>query len=166
MREFTSRHIEKARELGCVTTLLGRRRYIPDINSGNRNFRLFAERAAVNMPIQGTAADMIKLAMIRSTGISKPSGVASEMLLQVHDELLFEVPPDELAFVSKLVREGHGHAYQMRVPIKVDVKAGKNWSEMDEHNRSWEFVSGVPKHSNQRTYEKSGACARSSCTVD
>ncbi len=131
VREFTQQTIEKARELGLVTTLLGRRRYIPDINSGNRNFRLFAERAAVNMPIQGTAADIIKLAMIRIHRDLKTSGVASEMLLQVHDELLFEVPPDELAFVSKLVRDDMEHAYQMRVPIKVDVKAGRNWSEME-----------------------------------
>lgn len=132
VRTYTEETIEKARTLGYVTTLMGRRRYIPEINSTNRNLRLFAERAAVNMPIQGTAADVMKLAMIRVAGELKSSGAASRMVLQVHDELLFEVPPDEIEMVTAIVRRGMEDAYKVRVPLKVDINAGKNWADMQE----------------------------------
>lgn len=131
VRTYTDETIEKARALGYVSTLMGRRRYIPDINNVNRNVRSFAERAAVNMPIQGIAADIMKLAMIRVHGALADSGASSRMLLQVHDELLFEVPPGELAKVAELVRDGMEHAYRLAVPLKVDVKSGPNWAEMN-----------------------------------
>jgi DNA polymerase-1 len=132
VRVYTDETIEKARELGYVTTLMGRRRYIPEIASSNHNFRQFAERAAVNMPIQGTAADIMKLAMIEIDGDMRSSGVASKMLLQVHDELVFEVVPGELDPMVNLVRTGMEDAYRMRVPLRVDVKVGKNWAEMED----------------------------------
>jgi len=111
-----------------VTTLLGRRRYIPDINSANYNVRMVAERAAINTPIQGTAADIIKLAMIR---VDRRLGdTRAKMLLQVHDELLFEVPPQEIEAAARIVRDEMESAYDMRVRLKVDVKTGRNWSEM------------------------------------
>ena len=130
VREYTEETTKKARELGYVTTLMGRRRYIPEINSANRNIRLFAERAAVNMPIQGTAADMMKIAMIRVHDAMKSANVKSQMLLQVHDELLLEVTREEYPAITKLVRQGMENAYEMRVPLRVDVKIGQNWSEM------------------------------------
>ncbi|MCL4499459.1 MAG: DNA polymerase, partial [Chloroflexi bacterium] len=130
VRKYTDETIETARNLGYVQTLMGRRRYIPDINNSNRNVRLFAERAAVNMPIQGTAADIMKLAMIHVHQSLAADNLSSKMVLQVHDELLLEVVPDELKQASDHVRRGMEHAYEMRVPLKVDVKVGKNWSEM------------------------------------
>jgi len=128
VKRYTEETIETARELGYVSTLLGRRRYVPDIHSSNYNVRTFAERAAVNMPIQGTAADLMKIAMIRVH--SELAGLTGKMLLQVHDELLFECPPDQIEKVAAIAREGMGGAYEMRVPLKVDVKAGRNWAEM------------------------------------
>ncbi|MCE5199684.1 MAG: DNA polymerase I [Armatimonadota bacterium] len=136
VRRYIDETTELAHNQGYVSTLMGRRRYIPDINSANRNIRQFAERAAVNMPIQGTAADIMKLAMIRVHNALKASGVKSKMLLQVHDELLLEVPPEELDTVHNLVREGMEQAYAMRVPVRADVKWGKNWSEMTPSGES------------------------------
>ncbi|MCE5315514.1 MAG: DNA polymerase I [Armatimonadota bacterium] len=130
VRAFTDQTIELARERGYVTTLMGRRRYMQDINAANRNIRQFAERAAVNMPIQGTAADIMKVAMIRVHDALHDAGLSSRMLLQVHDELLLEVPPAEHDAVCDLVRDGMEHACDMRVPLRVDVKSGRNWSEM------------------------------------
>lgn len=132
VKEYTEQTIRIARDQGFVSTPLGRRRYIPEINSANRNLRLFAERAAVNMPIQGMAADIMKIAMIRAARALKSSGFASRMLLQVHDELLFEVPPEELDDVSAAVRWAMEDAYDLNVPLRVDIKAGRNWSEMTE----------------------------------
>ncbi|MCE5323496.1 DNA polymerase I [bacterium] len=130
VRTFTDETIAIARENGYVTTLIGRRRYMQDINNSNRNIRQFAERAAVNMPIQGTAADIMKTAMIKVHDALKETGLSSKMLLQVHDELLLEVPPDELETACNLVREGMEQAMDLHVPLRVDVKSGKNWSEM------------------------------------
>ena len=120
-----------ARGEGYVKTLLGRRRYIPDINNSNRNIRQFAERAAVNMPIQGTAADIMKMAMIQVHNRLELANLSSKMVLQVHDELLLEIVPGELEAVAKCVRSGMELAFEMAVPLKVDVKAGKNWAEME-----------------------------------
>lgn len=131
VRRYTDETIEMARTQGYVTTLMGRRRYIPDINNSNRNIRQFAERAAVNMPIQGTAADIMKLAMIQVDTVLKADNLRSKMVLQVHDELLLEVVPDELKTVSDHVRWGMELAFEMKVPLKVDVKSGKNWAEME-----------------------------------
>jgi len=130
VREYTNATIEQARQTGFVSTPMGRRRYVPDINSANRNTRQFAERAAVNMPIQGMAADIMKIAMIRVA--RSIAGLKTRMLLQVHDELLFEVVPDELQAVTALVRSEMENAYPLRVPVKVDVKYGRNWAEMEE----------------------------------
>ena len=132
VREYTNSTIELARKQSFVSTPLGRRRYIPDINAANRNVRLFAERAAVNMPIQGMAADVMKIAMVRVARDLAKERIRTRMVLQVHDELLFDVPPDEIAAVAALVRSDMENAYPMRVPIKVDVKVGKNWAEMEE----------------------------------
>ena len=130
VRAYIQQTIEKARRLGYVSTALGRRRYIPDINAANRNIRLFAERAAVNMPVQGTAADIMKLAMVRVSNDMSSAHLGTKMLLQVHDELLFEVPPGEVETAAALVREAMANAYRLRVPLRVDVKVGPNWSEM------------------------------------
>lgn len=131
VRRYTDETIQMARDQGYVSTLLGRRRNIPDINNSNRNVRQFAERAAVNMPIQGTAADIMKIAMINVHKALKADNLKSKMVLQVHDELLLEVVPDELKKVSDHVRWGMELAYEMAVPLKVDIKAGKNWAEME-----------------------------------
>lgn len=131
VKEYVTSIQAQAREKGYVTTLLGRRRYIPEINSGNRNVRAFAERAAVNSPIQGTAADIMKLAMIRVASRLKREGSSAKLLLQVHDELLLEVPAQEVEALCKLVSEEMSRAYTLKVPLKVDVKRGPNWSDMD-----------------------------------
>jgi DNA polymerase-1 len=118
-----------AHHKGYVTTLLNRRRYLPDINSENRRVREFAERTAINTPIQGTAADLIKIAMINIHRRLQKENLRSRMILQVHDELVFEAPENELAALSTLVREEMSQAIRLDVPIKVDVGVGENWLE-------------------------------------
>ncbi len=127
---FKEEVIEQARRDGYVTTLLGRRRYLPEINSRNRNFREFAERAAVNTPIQGTAADIIKRAMVAVDRMLREEGCAGRMILQVHDELLFEVPEAELATLEPRVRALMEGTFPLRVPLKVEVQAGPNWADL------------------------------------
>ena len=127
MQDFTVKIVRKARELGYVTTLLNRRRYIPEINSENRRVREFAERTAINTPIQGSAADLIKVAMIRIQKRLESESLQSKMILQVHDELVFDVPKNELDVMSQLVRQEMEHAIELDVPIKVDVGTGSNW---------------------------------------
>lgn len=119
--------VKQAKDDGFVTTLLNRRRYLPDIRSSNFNLRSFAERTAMNTPIQGTAADVIKLAMIRMQEAIEEKGLASRMLLQVHDELVFEVPESELEVMRKLVPEVMENALSLDVPLKVDVSDGRTW---------------------------------------
>lgn len=119
--------VQQAKQDGYVTTLLNRRRYLPDIRSSNFNLRSFAERTAMNTPIQGTAADVIKLAMIRMQESLQEKGLASRMLLQVHDELVFEVPQDELETMQKLVPEVMEAALALDVPLKADVNYGRSW---------------------------------------
>jgi DNA polymerase-1 len=121
---------EQARREGYVETLLGRRRYIPDINSSNRQVREAAERMAINMPVQGTSADIIKVAMINLYSEMKKKRLASKMLLQVHDELVFEVPDREREAMRRLVSEVMAAAVKLDVPLKVDIKEGRNWGEM------------------------------------
>ncbi len=125
--EQTRQH---AREKGYVQTMLGRRRYIPEIQSFNRQLREAAERMAINMPVQGTSADIIKVAMVRLQRIMDERKVRSRMLLQVHDDLLFEVPPEELDNMKRLVLEIMCGAMALSVPLKVDIKVGRNWGEM------------------------------------
>ena len=129
VKRFIEETIEEARKAGKVTTLLGRHRQLPDILSKNRTAREFAERTAVNTPLQGTAADLIKLAMIRIHHAFTEMHLETKMLLQVHDELLFEVPPQELTIVKRHVAEIMEGVYRLRVPLKVDVKTGQNWAE-------------------------------------
>ncbi|MHB1456983.1 MAG: DNA polymerase I [Armatimonadota bacterium] len=119
--------LDQARSKGYVESLLGRRRYIPEINSANRQFREFAERAAVNMPIQATAADIVKIAMIRVAEKLKTSGFKAKLILQVHDELVFDVPEAEVSRIIPVIKEVMENAYHLEAPLKVDIKAGKDW---------------------------------------
>jgi DNA polymerase-1 len=121
--------ITHAREHGFVTTLLGRRLPIPDIGSQNFNIRSFSERNAINYPIQGSAADIIKQAMVHIDRRLKRDGLKSRMIMQVHDELVFEVPDDELVAMEQLVEHEMVHAVPLQVPLKVDINYGKNWNE-------------------------------------
>ena len=132
VKEYLDSTIQMAREQGYVETVLGRRRYFPELISGqaNRNLVRAAERAAVNMPIQGSAADIIKLAMIELHRRLQERNGQAAMVLQVHDELVLEVPEDELDAVRDLVVETMENAYRLNVRLKVDVSVGKNWMEM------------------------------------
>ena len=129
VREYITSTIAKARSQGYVSTLLGRRRYLPDITSRNQNVRSNAERQAINMPIQGTAADMIKIAMIEIDAALASRRSSSRMLLQVHDELVFEVPRNEAEGIGRMVAEKMQHALPLDIPVKVDVGMGRNWLE-------------------------------------
>ena len=129
VKDYIDTTIENARRDGYVETLLHRRRYLPDINSRNANVRGYAERNAVNAPIQGTAADVIKIAMVKIADRLKREGLKTEMLLQVHDELNFNVPLDELERVKALVREEMEGAMKLSVPLRVDIGVGANWLE-------------------------------------
>ncbi|MGD8188445.1 DNA polymerase I [Brevibacillus ginsengisoli] len=129
VKRYMEEIVEQAKKDGYVTTLLHRRRYLPDIKSSNFNLRSFAERTAMNTPIQGTAADIIKLAMIRMQERMEELKLRSKMLLQVHDELVFEVPEDELATMQQIVPEVMEEALQLDVPLKVDVHYGRTWNE-------------------------------------
>jgi DNA polymerase-1 len=130
VRAFIDTTLAEGRERGWVATLLGRRRYLPDLRSNNPVARNAAERMAMNAPVQGTASDMIKIAMVRVHAALRERGLKARMLLQVHDELLFEAPPDEVAAVKALARELMEAALPLDVPIVVDVKAGRDWSEV------------------------------------
>ncbi|MEK3909918.1 DNA polymerase I [Paenibacillus sp. FSL H7-0331] len=129
VRRFMDDIVLKARKDGYVTTLLQRRRYLPEISASNFNLRSFAERTAMNTPIQGTAADVIKLAMVQMDERMKRDGLASRMLLQVHDELVFEVPENEIEVMRTTVKEVMEGALKLDVPLKVDVDTGSNWYE-------------------------------------
>ncbi len=132
VKEYIESEIKKAQNDGYVTTILGRRRYIPEIKSKNMAVRQFAERQAVNTPIQGSASDLIKLAMINIRNEIKDQGLKSRMVLQIHDELLFDLPKDELLPLVKLVREKMEKVLKLDVPITVDIKKGHNWLEMEK----------------------------------
>ena len=123
------RTIASAYKNGYVTTLLNRRRYLPEIRSDNRNIREFGERTAVNTPIQGTAADLIKLAMIRIADRLRKDSWKSKMILQIHDELVFETPDSEVEGLSAMVKKEMEEAISLSVPVKVDVGVGANWFE-------------------------------------
>jgi DNA polymerase-1 len=131
VRKYIDGVIEATRRDGFVRTEFGRRRPIPDINSKNPSMRGFAERTAVNTPLQGTAADLIKLAMIKIDRELIARKLKSRMLLQVHDELVFEVPPAEIEAMRTLVQDSMENIYPLRVPLVVDVGVGKNWRDMD-----------------------------------
>ncbi|WP_136604183.1 DNA polymerase I [Paenibacillus dokdonensis] len=129
VRRYMDDIVKDAKRDGYVTTLLERRRYLPEINASNFNLRSFAERTAMNTPIQGTAADIIKLAMVHMDAALAEQKLKSRMLLQVHDELVFEVPADELELMKKLVPETMEKALALSVPLKADVSYGMNWYE-------------------------------------
>ena len=132
VKEYIDKTIAEARQKGYVATLLGRRRYVPDINSRNRTVREFAERTAINMRIQGTAADLIKLAMVRIYDEMKKRKFKSKMILQVHDELVFDVAPDEVEQLKEIVLDKMQNALQLDVPLVVELGVGKNWYEAHE----------------------------------
>ncbi|RFD27317.1 DNA polymerase I [Mycobacterium uberis] len=127
VRDYLMDVVEQARNDGYTSTVLGRRRYLPELDSSNRQVREAAERAALNAPIQGSAADIIKVAMIAVDKALKGAGLASRMLLQVHDELLFEVAPGEHEQIEAVVREQMGSAYPLDVPLEVSVGFGHSW---------------------------------------
>ena len=129
VRQFIDRTIAEVRESGVTRTLFGRERPIPDINSRNANARGFAERTAVNSPLQGTAADLIKVAMVRIDALLQAGGYRSAMLLQVYDELVFECPPEEIEGVSELVKRQMEGACELKVPLLVDIGVGDNWRD-------------------------------------
>jgi DNA polymerase-1 len=130
IQQYVSETVSKVRSLGYAETLFGRRRYIPEINSTNFNVRNAAERAAINMPVQGTAADIIKIAMNRLDAEMARRKLVSWMILQVHDELIFECPGDELEEMRALCLDIMPRSLDMQVPLKVDTKVGRSWGEM------------------------------------
>jgi len=112
-----------------VLTMFNRRRYIPEINSQNHNVQQFAERTAINTPIQGSAADMIKMAMIHIHDAIIDKNLKGKMVLQVHDELVFDIPEKELADMSALIKVGMENVVKLNVPVKVNISSGKSWME-------------------------------------
>ncbi|HSU65956.1 MAG TPA: DNA polymerase, partial [Tepidisphaeraceae bacterium] len=130
IQQFFQKCVQEAQEKGYVETIMGRRRHIPDINSGVIAQRNYAERAAINSVVQGSAADLIKQAMLNVHARIRRENRASRMLLQVHDELVFETPAATVEDEAKMVREEMTRAMQLTVPLKVDVGWGRNWQEV------------------------------------
>ncbi len=129
VRRYIDGAIEEARATGYARTLFGRRRPIPGLDSPNPSARSFAERTAVNTPLQGAAADLIKLAMIRIDRAMAEGKLRSRMLLQVHDELVFEAPPEEVERLGAMVKYEMEHAHSFAVPLVVEVGIGENWRD-------------------------------------
>jgi DNA polymerase I len=129
VRGFIDHTLQRARETGVVKTMFGRRRLVPELNSRNGQIRAAAERETVNMPIQGTAADILKRAMIDLHHELPRQGLRTRMILTVHDELLFEAPREEVETAADVVREKMEHAVELAVPLTVDVGIGENWRE-------------------------------------
>ncbi|SEL72227.1 DNA polymerase I [Streptacidiphilus jiangxiensis] len=129
VRDYLQRVVEEARGTGYTETLLGRRRYLPDLTSDNRQRREMAERMALNAPIQGSAADIVKIAMLKVDTAMQAAALTSRMLLQVHDEIVLEIAPGERAAVEELVRREMAGAYPLRAPLDVSVGAGRNWED-------------------------------------
>jgi DNA polymerase-1 len=129
VKKYMEDIVREAKDKGYVETLYHRRRYLPDINSRNFNIRSFAERTAINTPIQGSAADILKIAMIKIDKKLKEEGMEATMLLQVHDELVFEAPKSEIPKLQKLVEETMADAVSISVPLKADSSFGDTWYE-------------------------------------
>ena len=129
IKDYMERVVREARDKGYVETLFKRRREIPDINSRNFNVRGFAERTAINSPIQGSAADILKIAMIHLDQALEAGAYKTKMLLQVHDEIVLQVPSDELAAIKELVKETMESAIELAVPLEADENEGKTWYE-------------------------------------
>ena len=130
VRAYIERTIEEGRRDGYVSTILGRRRYMPGLASGNYMLRAAAEREATNAPLQGSAADLMKLAMVRVDRALADSGLDATMLLQIHDELIFEVRESDVNGVANLVRRHMEEAIALSVPLEVTLKTGRNWYEV------------------------------------
>jgi DNA polymerase-1 len=129
IRDYLSDVVDQARKVGYTQTVMGRRRYLPDLSSDNRPRREVAERMALNAPIQGSAADIIKKAMLNVAALMSEKKLKSQLLLQVHDELIFEVAPGEQEELSQLVRKGMGSAFELRAPLDVSIGVGSSWNE-------------------------------------
>jgi DNA polymerase-1 len=129
IRDYLHEVVARARMEGYTSTMLGRRRYLPDLSSDNRQRREMAERMALNAPIQGSAADVIKVAMLAADRSLREQGFGSRMLLQVHDELIFEIATGEFDSVRDLVRAAMGGAAELRVPLDVSVGTGQSWAD-------------------------------------
>ncbi len=129
VREYMHAIVEQAKRDGCVSTLWNRRRDLPELKSSNYNMRAFGERVALNMPIQGTAADIIKLAMIHVRDRLHREDLRARLVLQVHDELIVECPEAEAEQVKSLLKEEMENVVQLSVPLTVEAKAGRTWAE-------------------------------------
>lgn len=129
VRSYMEKVVEEAKKNGYVETMFGRRRYLPELSASNFNLRSFGERVAKNMPIQGTAADIIKIAMIRVYQRLRKEGMRSRLILQVHDELIVEAPEEEAVQASAILKEEMEHAVTLSVPLTVDCHMGKTWFE-------------------------------------
>jgi len=129
VREYLDETIAEAHKTGYAETMFGRRRPIPELRNSNYNLRSFGERTAMNHPMQGTAADLMKLAMIEVDRRLRAGGFRSRMVLQVHDELVFEVPADELEELSSMARTAMAEVADLAVPLEVGIGAGVNWAE-------------------------------------
>ena len=129
VRAWVERTVAEAYRTGYVSTLLGRRRYVPEMTSGNYQIRAYGERIAANTPIQGSAADLCKIAMLQIDEQLRARGMQTRMLLQIHDELVFEAPPEELEAACELVRDRMEHCHPLSVPLKVDLGTGRSWAE-------------------------------------
>jgi len=134
VKDYMQEQIEKAQEEGFVTTIAGRRRYLPEIKDKNLGVRQFAQRKAINTPIQGSASDLIKMAMIAIQRLIEEKNLKTKMILQVHDELVFNVPLAELKTAQGLIRERMEQVLTLRVPVKVSIKKGNNWLDMESFN--------------------------------
>ena len=130
VEKYMKNAVKMAKEKGYVLTLLNRRRYLPEVNSKNFNIRSFGERMAMNTPIQGTAADIIKVAMVKVFNKLKEVNFKSKLILQVHDELIIEAPEEELNQVSKIVKESMEEAIKLKVDLKVDLAYGDTWYDV------------------------------------
>ena len=127
VKQYMNSNVEYAKEHGFVTTLTGRKRVIPEINSSNYNLRQFGERAAMNMPLQGSSADIIKIAMISVVNSLKAEGMRTRLILQVHDELVLEGPQEEAEKAAEILKNAMENAVKLKVPLTVEVHAGKSW---------------------------------------
>jgi DNA polymerase-1 len=132
VKEWIEATLAEARKTGQVRTISGRLRKVPEISSTNQSIRGFAERVAMNTPIQGSSADIIKVAMVSLWDAMKEKNLKAKMIIQVHDELLFDVPEAELSTMIDLARRHMEGAYQLKVPVVVDMKKGKNWNDMEK----------------------------------
>ena len=129
VRDYMSAIVEKAKKDGYVDTLYGRRRYLPELKSANFNMRSFGERVALNMPVQGTAADIIKIAMVNVHAHLAKEGLSAKLILQVHDELIVECPEAEAERVKTILSEEMENAASLSVPLVVDAHIGHSWAE-------------------------------------